>query len=222
MPNSDNGNKDGSNKDSNHNTTTQTTVTATYVNKNNETVQVNADFVNDTLKKVSTDFKKDNDNHLFWWILFIVILIASIVGILLYYNSKKNKKEDVVVEEGVKEEPKFDYMSYCKKELESAKRLFDDAKDEKDKSYTVKDKENKKESYAKCANSLRVFYSYKFGDKSEIVNADALKIAKKRKFHHELLNDTLNLCMLVEFAKYRPNKADFNEIYINSKKIIEK
>ncbi|MFA6089222.1 MAG: hypothetical protein WC755_05130 [Candidatus Woesearchaeota archaeon] len=179
-------------------------LTVQYKNDNNETGNITATYINDTLKKIETQYSNDNNFRTY---LIIVILLLLIAGFIFYKLTRPKKSQIMVVSEEKKERP-FDFLYYCKHELDLAKRSFDSG--------------DMKEAYAKCANALRVFYSYKFADKKEIVNYDAIVIAKKNKFKYELLKDTLNLCSLVEFAKYKPNKDDFNEILSNSKKIIEK
>ena len=82
--------------------------------------------------------------------------------------------------------------------LEEAKQLFK--------------KGHEKDAYGKAGEAIRFYYSYKLDIKTELTNYELIKHLKKKKIKFDSTKKCLNLCGLVEFAKYKTNKKDFMDI----------
>ena len=134
----------------------------------------------------------EKDRNGIWWVLLIIGLVA-IGGSALLFRKKEIINETVVVKD-----KKIDYVKEAKKMIEEAKVLFE--------------KKEYKESYAKSSYAIRYYYSNKLGLLKEMTAYDTIKKLKELKAGYKDARDSLNLCSLVEFAKYKPNEKDFNKI----------
>ena len=104
-------------------------------------------------------------------------------------------------------EIKIDFKKESLKLLEEAKRLFKGKKE--------------KNAYGKAAEAIRFYFSQKLGLRKELTNSDLVKELKKHKIEYENTQKCLNLTSLVEFAKYKTNKKDFDEIINLAERIIK-
>ena len=78
-----------------------------------------------------------------------------------------------------------------------------------------------KEAYGKASESLRLYYSYELGVKKEITSFELIQELRRRELENKQVQECLNLCGLVEFAKYKPNKRDFTKIVNQAKELIK-
>jgi HEPN domain-containing protein len=69
-----------------------------------------------------------------------------------------------------------------------------------------------KDAYGKVGQSLRLFLSYHHGLKKELTNSEMIRYLKNQKKSFKHIKECLDLCSLVEFAKYKENKSDFIKI----------
>jgi hypothetical protein len=115
-------------------------------------------------------------------------------------------KKDSLDENIILEKP-IDFKKEAIKILFFAKKLFSEKK--------------MKDAYGKAAEAIRFFYGHMFNHKQEMTNTDLIKLLKKNKIKPEKATKCLNLCGLVEFAKYKANKKDFDEIFSLAEKIIK-
>ena len=186
----------------------KTQATMTYENELGEKANITAQIQNETIKKI--DLNNPNDKKkkkLFFWIALIWIILFSLS--LWYYLSKKygwNKKQSNLIT--TKPEKPFDYTSESNKLLKNAETKF------KQKKY--------KDAYGLASESLRLFCSYKHDVKKELTATETIKLLKKKRKPFTNSQKCLNLCGLVEFAKYEPNKKDFSAIVGCVKKELEK
>ncbi|MBT3407168.1 hypothetical protein HN415_00635, partial [Candidatus Woesearchaeota archaeon] len=128
---------------------------------------------------------------------------------LWYYLSKKygwNKKQSELV--NIKPIKPFDFKSESNKLLKKAEKSF------KQKKY--------KDAYGFASQSLRLFCSYKHDVKKELTATETIRLLKKKKQPFSNSQKCLNLCGLVEFAKYEPNTEDFSAIVGCVKKELNK
>jgi HEPN domain-containing protein len=164
---------------------------------------ISADIINETVTGIELERETDHKDNTFWWlVLFISLLVAS----YLIYHYSFRKGESVVEE--IKEEIPFDYYEEAIKLLEMAESLFN--------------RKKYKDAYGKASEALRLYYSHKLGIKEEITTTETIRLLKKNKVPYENTQKCLSLCSLVEFAKYKPNKKDFDEILSLAKKEIKK
>jgi len=171
-----------------------TTVEIEYKNEKNETAMIQAEFEDEELKEVRLEKQED----LPWYILFLAILIPiSIISLYLYRKYILKKQVDTSKQKPIISKP-FDYRN-------EAYRLLNDAKkDYKQGLY--------KDAYGKAGQSLRLFLSYYHGVKDEMTNVEMIRYLKKLKKPHDHIKQCLDLCSLVEFAKYAENESDFSKI----------
>jgi hypothetical protein len=177
-----------------------TTVQIDYINEKNETATISAKIEDQEVKEVKLE--RDKNNH--WWLLIVLVLLM--VTSYLAYKRYKNLKKQTEPEQPKPVEKPIDYKKEALKMLDESKKLFQSQKE--------------KDAYGMAACAIRFYYSYKFGLKKEITNSEMITVLKKKKVKFESTQDCLNLCGLVEFAKYKANKKDFDEIVKLAEKVI--
>jgi len=182
----------------------KTNVKVNYANQNNETANISADIVNNTVQNVELQ-KTEKDKQNYWWILLVLLLLA-VFGYFAYkkLNNKPHQETDVI--EKKKEKP-FDYKSESIKLLEESKKLFGQ------KQY--------KEAYGTAGQALRLFLSYENKLNKEITNDEIINYLRYHKKEYKEAKECFDLCSLVEFAKYQANKKDFDKIIEYTTKIIK-
>jgi hypothetical protein len=180
----------------------KTNLDLNYENEKNETATISAEFENNELKDVTLE-KENQMNHLIWIIPLIIVILTLILYVIYSKYFKKNKRIEDIKTINKKQ---FDYKIEAKKLLLEAEKLF------KQKKY--------KDAYGKAGQALRLYLSYQNGLKKEITNDYVIKHLKQKNRPYLEIKKCFDLCSLVEFAKYKENKKDFNEILkITSKTI---
>jgi HEPN domain-containing protein len=183
-----------------------TKITVPYKNIVGEEKKITADYINGTIRNVSLEENQNENESNLWWLLLPIILIICIFGWIVYRRFQK-KPKNPQPEPQIKIERPVDYSKEAKKMLEEAKRLFINKRE--------------KDAYEKVSQAIRFYFSHKLGIKKEIINTELLSILRKEKTkEYPEIQRCLNLCSLVEFAKYRANKKDFDEIISIARKII--
>ena len=172
-----------------------------HYEKDNQTAAISAIIENNEIKEI----KLENGNKNYWWIWLLIILFLSLTGFFVY-NKYFKKKSTENEEQKTKTKP-INYRKEAKKLLEEAKKLFKDKKE--------------KDAYGKAAEAIRFYYSHKLEIKTELTNSNLITSLKKHKIPFEKTQKCLNLCGLVEFARYKANKEDFDEIINLADKIIK-
>ena len=80
-----------------------------------------------------------------------------------------------------------------------------------------------KDAYEKLSQSMRLFYSKKIGLEKEIVTSDLIPLMKNfNDFEKSLVQKSLHLSNLIEFAKHTEDNKQFRTIISEFMKIIEK
>lgn len=82
--------------------------------------------------------------------------------------------------------------------LEKARRLFD--------------KGEHKDAYMLAGQALRLYLGYKNSLTRETTNDELIAYLKKRRKPFRKAKECLDLCSLVEFARYEANRRDFERI----------
>ena len=179
-----------------------TLVKIDYKNEINETASIKAEFINKTIENVKLE-KVEKNKPFFYWLL--LIFLVGFFGFLIY---SKYKKKQIILESFTPIEDNFNYKNLSIKMLNNAKRLFKE--------------EKYKDAYGKSAQALRLFLSHKYGLKKEITNDNMVKFLIKNDEPYKKIKECFDLCSLVEFAKYKANKKDFDKIINTAEKIIRK
>jgi hypothetical protein len=142
-----------------------------------------------------------------WLIIFIGLSLLVVSG-LVYWYRKKKAEELLNKNVGMPVKKPVNYKKEALKFLKQAEEQYESG--------------NKKKGYELASYAVRFFNSYKLGYACEITAYKLVNILKEKGLEYEVLQETFNLCALVEFAKYTPNKKDFNLIIKNAKEIIIK
>lgn len=187
----------------------KTKVKVSYKNKNNETANITAEIENKNVKNVELQkTEKEKKNNYLWFLLVIIIILVSTLGYFIYKKlNKKHSLETPVVTKKIVKKP-FDYKLESMKLIEKSIKLFE--------------QKRYKDAYGMASQAVRLFLSYKNGLNKEITNDEIINFLRKQNKEYKEVKECLDLCSLVEFAKYEPNKKDFDKIVKIAKKIIEK
>lgn len=168
----------------------------------NKTAEIIAEFVNQTIEdvKLEAEFDKSRKNL----VLSILFLVLAAAGFFIYKQFHKKQTADKTI---IKKQKSFNYKLESKKLLDLAKKQFDD------KLY--------KDAYGNAAASVRMFISYKHELNKEITNNDLIKFLRKNKLDHKDIKECFDISSLVEFARYKVNKHDFDKIAAIAEKIVD-
>jgi len=172
----------------------KTTATLQYKDNKNNTANIVVDFNEQEIEEVRLERSKS-------YMTYILSVIATLIVVLLILLRKKKtpqKKE--------KTSKPIDFTKEAKKMLKHAQKLFDDG--------------NRKDAYSLVSQGVRFFFIHKLNLNKELTNNDLIKNLQNKKIKPTDARKCLNLCSLVEFAKYKANKKDFTEIMIRARKIV--
>ena len=136
------------------------------------------------------------------------ILLSTIHVSILYYLNRYQRKP-------VKHLPmlsfnqKYDYLCDVESLLHDANLSY--------KNSQIKD------AYEKLSQSIRVFYSNKLNLEKEIVTSELIPLMKNfNKSEKSLIEKSLHLSNMIEFAKHSDNNSDFQQILEKFSNIVKK
>ena len=178
----------------------KTIIKVNYANRENETATIKAEVVNNTIKNVELQ-SEEKENY--WWILLALLLLAALY--LIYKRLSKKSKPELEVKKKI--EKPFDYRSESIRLIEKSKRLFE--------------QKRYKDAYGTAAQGLRLFLSYENRLNKEVTNDEIINFLKNNKKEYKEAKECFDLCSLVEFARYKASKEDFDRIIEKAKKIID-
>jgi len=184
----------------------KTQATLQYTDAQGNKANITADFMNQTVKKVEMQKDEDGMNA---WMIPAIIAVVVILGVLGYFIYKKYfmKQKQAEAKHAPVEKP-IDYHKESRKMLDEARKLFTEGKE--------------KDAYEKAGGTIRFFYTHHLGYRKELTNSQTIEYLKKHKIGYHQTQKCLNMCGMVEFAKYKANKKDFDEIVKAAEGIIEK
>ena len=162
---------------------------------------------NGTIQNVtleSTPEQKKEEGNILWWLLLLIIIALVIIGWYASYNNKELLQEHLPVIS----KPSVDYVTEARRMVEEAEVLFTNSRD--------------KDAYEKVSQALRFYFARKFGIKTELLNTELNTIlcGKGDENTYSDVKECLDLCGMVEFAKYKANKDDFGKIVTMAKAVI--
>jgi len=170
-------------------------VSFNYTDEFGNEESVVAEVENDVVKKVYLD--KERNYFWMWGLLAVPIFLVS-----AYFLKRKRKMVGLDDPMPKKVKP-FNYRGEARKLLKKAGVEFE--------------KNNFKDAYGLANQGIRLFLSYKNGLNKELTNYEILKgidgLPKET-------SEIFDLCCLVEFAKYKPNRKDFGEIVSFGERIV--
>lgn len=151
-------------------------------------------------ENIVTQVYLDKDKNWFWLWGFLAIPVALVSAYLL-----KKKRKIISIDEPIIKTKRFDYKKESRNLLRKSEQEFE--------------KKNYKDAYGLANSAIRMFLSYKSGLNKELTNYEILN---KIKTLPKETKETFDLCCLVEFAKYKPNKKDFTQIVNFANKLLYK
>lgn len=189
----------------------KTQLNLSYKNpETNKTQNIIADFHNKTLEDVKLEKTSSDKSDYFLILLFFIFLLF--LGYFLYKKYYLQKTIASNINEIPETKNPFDYKKHSLALLEQAKALFK--------------KNQSKDAYEKAAQSLRTYLSYENNLNKELTNDHILNFLKNNttlnKGEIKKIKECFDLCSLVEFAKYKANKKDFDKITKIIEEIIKK
>jgi hypothetical protein len=171
-----------------NNTENFTEIEIPYIDAEGREASITGFITNRTVKKVL--LKTSGDNTL---LLIIAAAACLIAGIIFVY-----RKGPVTAGTPAVPEKLFDYTTEAGRLLREAEALFAASRG--------------RDAYGKAGEAVRFFCSHKYGDGKELTNTEAMKLLRSKETDWADIQECLNLCCLVEFAKYGPNSGDFSRI----------
>jgi len=171
-----------------------TSLKLNYANEQNETAVIKAQITNNTVEKVELEHNLKKEESYLWTVLLLVMCVG---GYLVYRKLSKKPEKTQNVELKVIEKP-FDYVAQSRKLLQKAKQLFE--------------KKEYKDAYGTAAQSLRLYLCYKNNLEKELTNDEVVNYLRKHNQSYKNVKECFDLCSLVEFAKVKANKKDFEKI----------
>ncbi len=181
----------------------QTELTMEYQDAEGERAEITTKFENQTVTSVEMerDVKKEDEeeeeNEWYRKLPGILLMLAGI-ALVTYAIMKVNKKKASQGNAMTDHEKPINHRKEAKKMLAEAQKLFAEDK--------------RKDAYEMASQAVRLFYSHKFGYRKELTNSQTVDALKKHGGGHKDVQKCLNMCGMVEFAKYSANKKDFSEI----------
>ena len=140
-------------------------------------------------------------------ILTSIILSLAHVSILYYLN--KYYRNPVKQIPALSINQKYNYLSDVESLLDDANSLYRNS--------------HVKDAYEKLSQSIRVFYSHKLNLEKELVTSDLLPLMKNfKKSEKSLIEKTLHLSDMIEFAKHSDDNSDFQQIIEQFSNIVKK
>lgn len=190
----------------NHISQNHTEITVPYRNESAEK-KIKADYINGAIQNVtleSTPEQKKEEDNILWWLLLLIIIALVIIGWYASYNKKEPLQEPIPVIS----KPSVDYVTEARRMVEEAEVLFSNS--------------HEKDAYEKVSQALRFYFARKFGIKKELLNTELNTIlcGKGDENTYSDVKECLDLCGMVEFAKYKANKDDFGKIVTMAKAVI--
>jgi HEPN domain-containing protein len=182
-----------------------TKITIFYKNDAGEKRKITADYINGTIRNVFLEGGDEEGGPGFWWLLLLIPI--AIAAVWVFYNKYLKRVKDVPETETSEGDDIVDYVKETEKMINEAVQLFR--------------KKREKDAYEKVSQAVRFYFSHKLGLNKEVGNTELLGILKKtRAKEYPEIRKCLNLCSLVEFAKYRPDRKDFSEAVRIARKIL--
>lgn len=187
----------------------KTNIKVNYKNPQNQTQTISAEVINGTIQNVKVeDLKEDSDapRSYFWLWLFILLILLIISGYFIYKKYYKKIKKEISEVLPIQKEKQFNYKKEARKLLNKAEDLFN--------------KKEFKDAYEKAGQAIRLYLSYENNLKKEVTNDELIRHLKNKNKEIKKIKECFDLCSLVEFAKYKANKKDFDKIVNLGEEII--
>jgi len=181
----------------------ETTIQMQYTNEKNQTATITAKIKNQAIQEIKLE--KDNSKPWYWIITILILLAIFFTSYKLYEKFQTNNKQQANLQT-TKPKP-YNYKKASRQLLTKSKKLFQ--------------QKRHKDAYESASQAIRLFLSHKHNLKTETTNDEIIKHLRSKNQNTSSLKNTLDLCSLVEFAKYSPNQKDFNKIFSFAENLIK-
>lgn len=175
--------------------------------------RIKADYINGTIRNVtlgSIPEQKEESNSP-WWLLLLIPLVGLIAAGWFIFDKylKKTGRQEIPPQPLAGESGlSIDHVGEARRMIEEAENLFRNNRE--------------KDAYERISKAIRFYFSYKLGINRELLNNE-LRNALKEGADADTcskVNECLDLCGMVEFAKYKTNQDDFDKIVEIAKEVI--
>ena len=177
-----------------------------YYRGNKTVAEIYAKIVNNTVKEIRIE---RNKKELLWIFILPVVLLLVIASIFIFYKKLRGTIEKIrrMFRYFKKEEAAYqavrrikkDYKNVCESLLAEAKELFD--------------KGEVKQSFIKLSSAIRIYYANKLDLKKNITSRELINELSKRRYLNKELRNCIEICDLVEFAKYIATEKEFYMVF---------
>ena len=182
-----------------------TNIQLQYSNEDNSTAVITAQITNNTVDTV--ELHKEDDSMVPLWFWLLLLMLITITGYLIYKKYLKKPDNTDEAKTVLKEQP-FDYVSTAEKMIAEAVECFENG--------------DYKEAYGKAGQALRLFISYENKLNKELTNDEVIDYLKEHGMKYDQVEECFELCSLVEFAKYKASREDFDMIISVVKEVIKR
>ncbi|WMW25173.1 hypothetical protein RE474_00195 [Methanolobus sediminis] len=175
-----------------------------YGNSANETAQINARFINESVDSVELVRDREQNNYPLYAIGALLILALAYLA-YSKYRPKKAEEAPVAVD------------------VAPVKEIFDfrkEAREHVDKAVLLYEEEQIEDAYGTAAQALRLYLSHFYGLKKEVTNAELISHLKVKGKDWKEIETCLELCSLIEFAKHVPEDGEFEKVISTVKKAV--
>jgi hypothetical protein len=175
-----------------------------YANPANETALINAIFTDETVDSVELVRDRENNNYSLYVIIALLILALAYLA-YKKYNPETAEEMPIAVNTEAKKE-KIDFRKEAKELVDKSVHLYEDGQIE--------------DAYGTAAQALRLYLSHFYGLRKEVTNAELIRHLKVKGKEWKEIEDCLELCTLVEFAKHLPEEDEFEKLIRTVKKAV--
>jgi len=160
-------------------------------------------------KELEKEMQQQSGNP--WWLLLLIPLAGVVATGWFIFDKylKKTRREEILpqpltVESGLS----VDHVGEARRMIEEAENLFRN--------------DREKDAYEKISKAIRFYFSYKLDIKRELLNSELMNALKGKADADTCskIKECLDLCGMVEFAKYKSNQNDFGKIVEMAKGVI--
>ncbi|MCV0366212.1 MAG: hypothetical protein K5798_02970 [Nitrosopumilus sp.] len=181
----------------------QTTIEIKYQNQDKQTATIIGQFEDDIIVDVSIEQQSDDPIWIYW--MGVAMVALATISYVLYRKLRSKKKTLPPSPPVTKQEP-FDHVVAAEKLLKEGKQHFEE--------------KNYKDAYGMVNQALRLFLSYELNFNKEMTNEEILESVPSEDYSISDIDKCFKIASLVEFAKYDPDKDDFQTIVSITDKII--
>lgn len=182
-----------------------TDLESNFYNEKNVSASISAKVIAGNISEVELQEQEKNNDYGWLWVFLLILCCAAIISYFIYKKYRKKIENISPIKESHIVTP-FDYTTESKRLLDESIKLFEDKK--------------YKDAYCKAGQALRLYYAYKNNLNKEVSNDELISFFRKNKSDYKDIKGFFDNCSLVEFAKYKANKEDFDKIISFAKKVL--